>query len=98
MNLFNPLVDAVDNFGTANVYFCGLVHNGCFPFANVEGGYGVVFVFKCLYLRVKILPHFSEVVVTCDVLAAEDGGSEGGMGGVGSHGLVSIVRALFVSL
>ena len=96
--MFNPLVDAVDELGAAYVDFRGFVHDGCFAFADVEGGYGVVFVLERLYFRVKVLPHFAEVVVACDVIAAEDGGGEGGAGGIGGHGVVSIVGALFVSL
>ena len=95
--MFNPLVDAVDELGTTYVDLCGFVHNGCLGFTYVEGGYGVVFIFKCLYLCVEFLPHFAEVVVACGVFAAENGGGEGGVGGVRSHGVVSIVRALFVS-
>ena len=96
--MFNPLVDAVDELGVAYVDFRGFVHDGCFAFADVEGGYGVVFVFKRLYLCVEFLPHFAEVVVACGIFAAEDGGGEGGAGGIRSHGVVSIVGALFVSL
>ena len=95
--MFNPLVDAVDELGTAYVDLCGFVHNGCLAFTYVEGGYGVVFVFKCLYLCVEFLPHFAEVVVACGIFAAENGGGEGGVGGVRSHGVVSVVGALFVS-
>ena len=95
--MFNPLVDAVDELGTAYVNFRGFVHDGCFAFADVEGGYGVIFILERLYFRVKFLPHFAEVVVACGIFAAENGGGEGGVGGVRSHGVVSIVGALFVS-
>ena len=96
--MFNPLVDAVNEFGTAYIDFRGFVHNGRFAFADVEGGNGVVFVLECLYFRVKVLPHFAEIVIACDVFAAKDGGGEGGAGSVGGHGVVPIVGALFVSL
>ena len=98
MDLFNPLVDAVYEFGATDVDFRGFVHDGCLAFAYVEAGEGVVFVLKRLHFRIKVFPDLSEIVVACDVLAAKDGGSEGGVGGVGKHGFVSIVRTLFVSL
>ena len=98
MDLFDPLVDAIYEFGATYVDFRGFIHDGCLAFADVESGEGVVFIFKRLYLRVKVFSDLSKVVVACDVLAAEDGGSEGSVGGVGKHRFVSIVRTLFVSL
>ena len=98
VDLFDPLVDAVYEFGATYVDFRGFIHDGCLAFADVESGEGVVFIFKRLYLRVKVFSDLSKVVVACDVLAAEDGGSEGSVGSVGKQRFVSIVRTLFVSL
>ena len=98
MDLFNPLVDAVYEFGATDVDFRGFVHDGCLAFAYVETGEGVVFVLKRLHFRIKVFPDLSEIVVACDVLAAEDGGSEGSLGRVGKQRFVTVVGTLFVSL